>query len=226
MISGRQVIRDIKPVLSGYIAESLQLLKSEAFHCEDAVHDIRVLMKKSRAVMKLVSDHVDSSFYEKEYYTFREAGRLLAEWRETVVHRRTLKAIKKSNKKLFARLGDHPRLAEMMAKPVDSEALTPEDAERKEIISGLLTKSYYRIRFYNFGNPDFGLLFKSLDRTYRNVSEIYLECRNNPKPARLHTFRKRVKDFLYQVCFFRPLNPPQVKKLEKRLYLLAQKLGK
>jgi CHAD domain-containing protein len=42
----------------------------------------------------------------------------------------------------------------------------------------------------------------------------------------LHEFRKRAKDFLYQLYYFRPLNPSVVKELEKRLDTLTQNLGK
>jgi len=38
--------------------------------------------------------------------------------------------------------------------------------------------------------------------------------------------RKSSKDFLYQLWFFRPLNVPTVKRLEKKLDSLAQNLGK
>jgi len=219
-------MKEFKPCLSGYIAESLHLLRSETFPDEDSVHDVRVLMKKSRAVMKLIRDQVERSFFEKEYDTFREAGRILAEWRETAVHRRTLKTIRKSNKKLFERLKGNPKLDAILAKPDKQSAFDQVNAERTEKIIEILNKSYYRVRFYNFGKPDFKILYQSLNKTYLDLSKLYLECRNNPKPLKLHRLRKKVKDLLYQVYFFRPLNPLKVKKLEERLIALAQYLGK
>jgi CHAD domain-containing protein len=42
----------------------------------------------------------------------------------------------------------------------------------------------------------------------------------------LHEFRKRTKDFLYQLFFFRALNPKAIKSLEKRLDDMTQNLGK
>ena len=58
------------------------------------------------------------------------------------------------------------------------------------------------------------------------VADIYLTCRNNPKPDKLHEFRKKPKIFLYQLCFFRPLNPSAIKALEKKLDNLTQNLGR
>jgi len=70
------------------------------------------------------------------------------------------------------------------------------------------------------------LLIKELELTYSGVTDIYLSCRNNPKPSVLHTFRKKAKDFLYQLYIFRPLNPSVVKSLEKQLDSMTQNLGK
>ena len=87
-------LRDIKPALSGYISDARSLLKRAPFPNEQDVHDVRVLMKKSRAVMRLIISHVDEDFFNREYATFREIGGLMCSWRETSVHRKTLKSLK------------------------------------------------------------------------------------------------------------------------------------
>jgi len=226
MIPDQIKIKEIKPALAGYVAESLQLLKRNQFPDEDAVHDIRVLMKKSRATMKLISTQVEPDFYKREYNTFRDAGRILASWRETSVQRKTLKAVRKSNRELFNRLAGNPRLEEIMRKselPAENGSMIKKKISELEKI---LRKSSYRIRFYNLKSLETGHLLQELDKTYINLSELYLYCRNNPKPVKLHTLRKRTKDFLYQLYFFRPLNPQIIKNIEKKLDNLAQNLGK
>ena len=70
------------------------------------------------------------------------------------------------------------------------------------------------------------LLIKELELTYGIVADIYLTCRNNPKPDKIHEFRKKAKDFLYQLNYFRPLNPSSIKSLEKRLDNLTRNLGR
>jgi len=70
------------------------------------------------------------------------------------------------------------------------------------------------------------ILLTELDKTYHTVTDKYLICRNNQKPENIHTLRKRAKDFLYQLYFFRPLNPGVIKSLEKRLETMTQYLGK
>ena len=49
------MIKEIKPALTDYIRESLTLLGQSPFPDDDAIHDIRVLMKRQRATVRLNS---------------------------------------------------------------------------------------------------------------------------------------------------------------------------
>jgi len=95
-----------------------------------------------------------------------------------------------------------------------------------EKIDDLLSKTNYRVRFQSMKSADPQLLLKELDKSFTMIKDIYLLCRNNSKPALMHKFRKKAKDFLYQLVIFRPLNPPVVKALEKKLDSMTQNLGK
>jgi CHAD domain-containing protein len=76
------------------------------------------------------------------------------------------------------------------------------------------------------GNLDPILLFKQLDSVFLQVTEYYIAARNDLRPVRLHEFRKKTKDLLYQLWFFRPLKPAIVKSLEKKLTVMTDNLGK
>ena len=62
--------------------------------------------------------------------------------------------------------------------------------------------------------------------TFNTVSACFLKARNYPKKINLHEFRKKAKDFLYQLFFFRSLDPKSIGALEKRIEALGQNLGK
>ena len=219
-------IKEIKPVLSGYIREAQALLRRSPVPDEDAVHDIRVLMKKSRAVMRLISSQIDKETYEREYLTFREVGRLMCTWREDTVHRKTLKSLKKKKSKLFTLLKENEKINILLQKP-GPLADSPKDVDDNlGKIEDLLNKAGYRIRFQSLDNLDPNRLLEELERTYKVVVDKYLTGRNNTKPENLHILRKKTKDFLYQLYFFRTLNPSTVKALEKKLDSIAQNLGK
>ncbi|MCX6335099.1 MAG: CHAD domain-containing protein [Bacteroidia bacterium] len=219
-------LREIKPVLAGYIREAQGLLRQSPVPDDKAVHDVRVLMKKCRAVMRLIISQIEKESFQRNYDAFRETGRLLSSWRETSVHRKTLKELKKNHSKLFASLNENEKLALLMRKADIPAEPSPEIKIDLEKIEELLNKAGFRLRFQKMDNMDAKLLLKELENSYNIVVDKYLICRNSPKPANLHMFRKKAKDFLYQLWFFRPLNPAIVKSLEKKLDAMTQNLGK
>jgi CHAD domain-containing protein len=219
-------LKEIKPALSDYIREALELLKKDTVPDDKAVHDIRVLMKKSRAVMKLIISQVDEESFEREYGTFREVGRIMRLWRDTSVHRKTLKDLKKEYPKIFTQARENKKLEELLLRSNKAAEPTPEIYDQIATIGELLNKSGYRIRFQSLEKPDPRLLLTELDGSFKQASHSYMKCRNNPKPSNLHEFRKKAKDFLYQLYFFRPLNQSAVKNVEKRIENLTQNLGK
>jgi CHAD domain-containing protein len=219
-------LKEIKPALSGYINDSQLLLKRSSEPDEEAVHDIRVFMKKARAAVRLLNSQIDDELFIKENVAYREIGRMMSSWRETSVLRKTLKGLKKENPELFLRLAENEKIQSLLVKPEIEPEVAGDVKLKIEQIDDLFNKAAHRIRFYNLDKIDPHLLLKELEKSYLLVSDKYLKCRINPKPGSLHEFRKRAKDFLYQFYFFRPLNPVGIKSLEKKLDTLTQNLGK
>jgi CHAD domain-containing protein len=190
------------------------------------VHDVRVLMKKSRAVMKLIASQVDADFYKKQYDAFREVGLKTRSWRDMSVHRKTLKDLKKKYPDVFSGLSAFKEINALLQKKESDEEPHPGTAGEVQTIRDLLSKTGYRIRFQSLNNLDPKLLINDLEETHRIVTDRYLDSRNNLKPAKIHEFRKRAKDFLYQLYFFRPLNPSVIRSVEKKLDNMTRNLGK
>jgi len=218
-------LKEIKPVLTGYISKSQVLLRRDAVPDEDEVHDIRVLMKKSRAVLKLTCPLTDTELQNKDIHDLKRVGQLMSILRDTSVHRKTLRDLRKEFPGIFKSLAGNEKIGKLMQKPEDiSEPDLTMNSEIDEI-NELINKSGYRIRFYQIQNIDPVNLMHQLELSFYVVQNIYLECRNKPIPEKIHQFRKRSKDFLYQLYFFRPLNPAAVKALEKRLERMTMYLG-
>jgi CHAD domain-containing protein len=216
---------DIKPVLWGYILEAQQML-CPGVPDEKMIHDVRVLMKKSRAAIKLLKTQTDEELFNREYSAFREVGRIMSEWRENSVHRKLIKDLKKRFPELFSRLKDNEKINILAdRKQIRNEPSPEMEKDLKEII-GILHKSSFRIRFRAMNNVDQNLIREELERTFDNVAASFLMARNNTKNTNLHRFRKRTKDFLYQLSFFRFQDPKAIKNLEKRIEILGQNLGK
>jgi CHAD domain-containing protein len=219
-------LKPIKPALRGYIAEAQALIKDSEITDTDAVHDIRVLMKKSRAVLKLIAHHSDYTYYERDIADLRAVGSILCCRRDLSVQRKILRGLRKEYPYLFKQLLDDPGLKLILEK---QENLTEPYEELKNTfleIWELLNKTGYRIRFQSMNTMDPQALLKEFELTYLTVSHLFLKSRNNPKPKTIHEFRKKAKDFLYQLYIFRSLNPSVVKVLEKKLESITQNLGR
>lgn len=219
-------LKDLKPVLAGYLTDSLEHLKRAPVPDDNAVHDMRVLLKKSRAVLKLIEPQIESEFKQKDIQSLKEAAKFMSVWRDSTVHRKTIKDLKKEYPDLFVQLKDNERLNKILLKQETSAEPTPEIQETIGKIEEQLKKTIYRVRFRNMQDLDAQLLLKEIENTYLRVVDQYLICRNSPKEAKLHELRKKSKEFLYQLYFFRPLNPSTIKSLEKKLELFTRNLGK
>jgi CHAD domain-containing protein len=134
--------------------------------------------------------------------------------------------LKKELPGLFSQLQDEGKINALLKKIEPVEEPPEEIKSGLNQIDDLLNKAGYRIRFEPMNKIDPQLLLKELEMTYTTVVDVYIKCRNSPKPDNLHEFRKKSKDFLYQLYFFRPLNPSVVKTLEKKLDGMTQNLGR
>jgi CHAD domain-containing protein len=219
-------LKDIKTELSAYVKEAEFLLDLSDIPSDKVVHDVRVLMKKSRAAIKLVRSQTENEFFTREYLTFREAGRIMRSWREASVTRKLLKEFRKKYPDVFKHLGDHEKINLLIRKPEPVREVTPEVRNDLENIRLQLKKSGFRIRFQRMNNLDTKLLLNELEVTYSLVRDHYLTARNDPDANNLHEFRKKAKDFLYQLCFFRMIKPKVVKELENKIDIMTSDLGR
>lgn len=219
-------LKQIKPLISGYIRESQILLKKSAVPDDRTVHDVRVLMKKARSLLKLTAHLADNPLYQRDMDALRNVGKILRFRRDTSVHRKSLKELKKENQEIFKNLNEHTRLQHLLEKPRLIDEVTAEMEFSIGQINELLNKTNYRIRFQSMSRIDPHALLRELEFTYMRATNAYIRCRNNQKPVSIHKFRKVVKDFRYQLFIFRSLNPSTVRNLEKKLENLTINLGK
>src|SRR5664279_2510309 len=140
-------LKEIKPVIAGYIRDAQLLLKKSPVPDEKAVHDVRVLMKKARAVLKLLSPQVDDPFFERDAADLREVGRKLCSRRETSVQRKILKEFRKEYPEIFSELRDNEMLTQLFGKQESEQEPSEEIKIALEQIYSLLNNTAYRIRF-------------------------------------------------------------------------------
>lgn len=215
-----------KPVLCGFISEALELIQPGRLPGQRVVHDVRVLMKRARAAIKLLRSSMDEQTFRREYAAFRETGRIMSTWRESAVHLKLLRDFRKKHPALFSRVRDEQAIRQILVIHEDPASSSGNIREDLLKIRDMLHRSSFRIRFLNMQYLDQDLLRAELERSFLLVADCYLTARHNPKDVNIHEFRKKTKDLLYQLFFFRQSNPKAVRNFEKRLDTLAQDLGK
>lgn len=218
--------KDLKTTMAGYLSGSLMLLTGRPVPDDPAIHDVRVLMKKHRAAIRLVRPLLDEDVFRREYLAGRETGRILALWRESAVLRKTIKALKKDNPALFIKLHDNTTVQDLLRKPYSTWDQAGELVKTVSEVTDRLKTAQYRLRFISLNEPDMRLLLGELGNSHAAASAAYLACRNKPSAALLHTFRKKSKTFMYQLVFFRHLSPQTVRQLEKKLASMTRNLGR
>lgn len=219
-------LKEIKPELSGYVKEAQVLLKNSPVPDDETVHDVRVLLKKARAVLKLIDPQIDKEYAARDITSLKDAARIMSSWRDTSVQRKIFKELRKEYPAIFAQLQENEKIVSLMKKPEAGIEKSQQTSPEVEQIDNLLKKAGYRIRFHSMDKIDPQLLLKSLEQTFTKVTIVFLKCRNDPAPTKLHEFRKKSKDFLYQLYFFRPLNSNVIKALEKKVDAMTRNLGK
>ncbi|HKK41469.1 MAG TPA: CHAD domain-containing protein [Bacteroidales bacterium] len=224
--TGYVKIKDIKPVMAGYLRKTQLLIKKYDVPDEKAVHDIRVLLKKSRAVLKLIASQDESDLNVKDLKSLKMAGRLLSDLRDNSVQRKVLKDLRKTYTDIFVHLAGVDEINSLLNNASVGTVPSPELKEKLTGAAELLHKTAYRIRFRSMNAFDPQELIRELGTTFEKASASYLAARNQPSETTVHEFRKRSKDFLYQLYFFRPLNTQSVKSLEKKLNSLTTNLGR
>jgi CHAD domain-containing protein len=217
---------EVKTAVYNWLRESELLSRNMSGLPDKAVHDIRVCMKKARAALKLAAPQLIESENDKDLNALRTIAGSLREQRSRSVLRKTLRKLKKQHPSLFMRLKNNELIGSLKEKkhPAVRDAEMQGDTEAG--VNKMLRKTLYRLRFRSMGKIDPKLLFERLGGTYRELEELYVSCRNTPKPKKLHRFRKRAKDLLYQLGFFRPVSPGRIFSLEKQLIKLTRNLGR
>lgn len=218
--------KDIKASMAGWFSDSLTLLAVQPVPGDEAVHDVRVLMKKHRAAVRLVKPLLDDDVYRREFQAARETGRLLASWREGSVLRKTVKGLKKDNPELFVRLQGNEKIQGLLRKPYATWDEAGAQAKTVREVTDRLKKAQYRLRFLSLNEPDMRQLLTGLEESHSVAAAAYLACRSKPTARLLHEFRKKSKTFMYQLIFFRFLDQSAVKQLEKKLNTMTQNLGR
>jgi CHAD domain-containing protein len=212
--------RYLRKELQSIIGSSEAMIPEAGFPGPDEVHDIRVNMKRGRAVLKLLRDSPGTEFYRRENESLRHISSLFSQSRETDVLKKTLRMLAKRHPLVFT--ADVVSSITREASPAGEEDKIALAALARE----LLRRSWYRIGFVSLSGVTRNTLLDGLWSSFNRASLALAATKTTSRPEDAHEFRKRSKDLLYQVRFFSDYNPGHFENIHSRLDHICSVLGK
>jgi CHAD domain-containing protein len=224
-LEAREPLPDgVRRIVAEQLIEAEAGLRSASGDNRDAgVHEARKATKKSRAVLRLVRDDLDSKTFKRENRALRDAARKLSEPRDAVVLVATVERL--AQQVPLARRSLMPLKTVLDERRRDATTRVLDDDGAMEAAAHELAEIRERLGALEMETDGFAALEGGLRRTYAEGREAFADARKKPTDQRLHDARKRVKDLWYHARLLRPVWPGPIGELVDALDRLGDLLG-
>src|SRR5437016_1449892 len=208
--TGRKLGKQVRKLARQHLNKALRALQDakrddNTAHQDAAVHDVRRRIKEVRALLRLVCGGLGKKFKDANH-TLRKAARPLSKVRDATAlmdalhatrdsHRAGRKDIFTSAEKLLRRRRINIRRQVMDEEHALRKAATAVKKVRREIAG------------WHLGRGSWKVIQPGLRDTYRNLRQATRQARSNAKDENFHEWRKRAKDFRYQMRLLRAIHP-------------------
>ncbi|MQA74796.1 MAG: CHAD domain-containing protein [Solirubrobacterales bacterium] len=217
----------LRRILDARLDDALEQLHQRFDHePAPAVHEARKDLKKSRAVLRLARDGLDTQRYRLENGRLRDAGRALSDARDAEVRIRTIEGLREHYR------DRHPEAGQALDAEVAAVRHGANGAgsavalnEARQRSAALIEGSRDSIAELELGGG-WKLVRGGLERGYRRGREGYRRAAAaEPDTVEMHEWRKRVKDLWYHLRLLRESWPPVVGALADQAGRLGELLG-
>lgn len=190
---------------------------------DEAIHDARKRLKKTRALLRLARPR-SSAVYGEENARLRDIGLALSGFRDAAVVIETFDALRARFPARFA--------AASLVRVRRSLARQKTEIERSAGIQQMLAKivsqlaaAARRVNRWPLTGDGFAAIGPGLQRTCRAGRKAMQTARRHPTPENFHEWRKRVKAHWYHLRLLEPLWTDELKSREAALKRLEDGLG-
>lgn len=215
--------RAMKRALHELLGSAEAMIPQGRLPSPDNIHDLRVNMKKGRAILKLLRSIPGTGWYRRENTALRDVSALFSSSREADVMLKTIKLLKKQNPAQFSGGREEwlkSAATVFLSNDVEAAMACAADARER------LRRAWYRICFIDLSGVGERALLDGLLDSFLNAAGVFEKARISLDISDIHELRKRIKDLLYQVGFFSRYNPVHFSTLYKCLDKIASALGK
>lgn len=181
---------------------------------DQAVHEARKGVKRSRAILRLLRSVVGNPAYRRENKLLRDAGRPLTALRDAKVLIETLQQLVRQSMPLARLLKEDLDRCRERLSPQRVHDVMARLRDVKRRLQGIDEKTLKRM-----------ITRKDMDRIYRKGRSAFAEARRSGTDARLHEWRKQVKYLLYQIELVREFGVRHLAKPRRQADRLAETLG-
>ena len=199
------------------------LARNRRISRDRAIHESRKRLKRLRAMLRLLRDAVNRSARRRENEFLRNAGRVLSAARDAAV-------LVEAFDELLKNSGE--RVQAMAIGRVRAKLLAHRRAaarEQKEKGIGALLRSLrqckQRVMSVKIKGKDFAALRGGLRHAFRRGRAAFDIALYDRDPAKLHEWRKIVKQLWHQIELLEPIWPEVLRQLGDKLHALADCLG-
>ncbi|HZU25898.1 MAG TPA: CHAD domain-containing protein [Bryobacteraceae bacterium] len=190
---------------------------------EEAIHEARKSVKKTRAILRLAKSEL-GDVRSRENVRLRDAGRRLSELRDAgaiVVSFDDLKAAFPNEAGLDAL---EPIRAGLVARR-DQTMEQPGIEERLKAMAKSFRSAAKRVKAWPLNADSFAAIRTGLEDSYREGRRAMTKARKQPTAPNYHEWRKRAKDHWYHIRLLEPLWTDVMQAHEKSLKDLETWLG-
>ena len=177
-------------------------LRAPDSQAAEVTHELRKGLKRIRALVKLIRHKQPDEIYSETNVVLRDWGRIFSDLRDAHVHTEVLGQLSELPK-LKALRSDLIRLSGINRKEISAlkaSLITQENKFswiKQEIESTGEIETYFEVPELTWEDTKAGL-----EKSFRKSFESYQLARKHNHPEDLHEWRKRLKDFQYQLEFF------------------------
>ena len=213
-------------IVDELIKNAIACVKQPSTDREEDLHQVRLAIKRLRAILRLLRPLVSKTFFKRENTRLRFAARRLARLRDLAVARRTLEQV-------TDKLASHSQDAAVQEVFENFLAQTPASShydEDRETALRLAARALVQTRhaFHALSLPDRGwkTIEPGLKKLYRQ-NRTWMKCASSSdKDEDFHEWRKQVKYYFYLLKMLTPIWLSRLGKTVKHLDRLQDKLGK
>ena len=223
--ASESVSKEIKRIATEQIDKAIaDLSATDETTVDEAVHQARKRLKKTKAVVRLVRDRIGKDLYKQENARYRDIGRKLANLRDAKVQIGTLD-------NLTARFGD--TVAEDAFKDIRRELQIDYRREYQRVldegiivsVKNELKDAKMQIDDWKIKSSGWKAIDESLKRVYKKGYKGLDRAMSQPTAENLHDWRKRVKYLRYHLCILRPIWSEIMEEWVDRTHDLSDYLG-